>query len=122
MSHNIKHNIKQPSAWKHGAYILLFSIFYQMAATVLFAIIIFQFVHKLVTGETNSQLRRLSRSIASYIYQLFQFMSFNSNDIPYPFSDWPEDEAELDNKQEADETTVENKAQVKQRDGDADGD
>ncbi len=95
MSHNIEHNIKQPSTWKRGAYILLFSIFYQMAAALLILIITFQFVNKLVTGDTNKQFRQLSRSIASYIYQVFQFMSFNSNDIPYPFSDWPEGELDI---------------------------
>ncbi len=94
MSHDIEHNIKQPSTWKRGAYILLFSIFYQMAAALLFLIIMFQFVHKLVTGDTNPQLRHLSRSIGHYIHQVLEFMSFNSNYTPYPFGEWPEDELE----------------------------
>ena len=122
MGHNIEHNIKQPSTWKRGGYILLFSIFYQMAAALLFLIITFQFVHKLITGDTNSQLRQLSRSIGSYIYQVLQFMSFNSNYTPYPFSEWPEDELEVVEKSTNDKTDIDDVLKKSDPASDADGD
>ncbi len=122
MNHDIENNIKQPSTWKRGAYIVLFSIFYQMAATLLILIITFQFVNKLVTGDTNKQFRHLSRSIASYIYQVFQFMSFNSNDIPYPFSDWPEDELDTIVKSTNDKTDIDDVLKKSDPASDADGD
>jgi hypothetical protein len=93
-----------------------------MAATLLILIITFQFVNKLVTGDTNKQFRHLSRSIASYIYQVFQFMSFNSNDIPYPFSDWPEDELDIVEKPAGRKAETDEAMKKSDPAGDADGD
>ena len=92
MRNNVKSNIKQQSTWMRGLYMLLFFFFYGVADFVLFATVIFQFILKLFTGDTNERLRRLGQSIATYIYQIIQFLSFNSDDHPYPFGVWPKGE------------------------------
>ena len=101
MSHDIKNNIKQQSTWKRGLYMLLFTVFYQIAEIILFMMVLFQFIVKLLTGDTNQQLRKLGQSLATYIYQIVQFLSFNSEQHPYPFSEWPV--AEDKDKTEVDE-------------------
>lgn len=88
-SHNIKHHIKQQSTWKRGLYMLLFTVFYQIAEILLFVMVLIQFVIKLLTGDTNQRLRQLGQSLATYIYQIVQFLSFNSEMHPYPFGEWP---------------------------------
>jgi hypothetical protein len=92
MSDDIKDNIKKQSTWIRGLYMILFTIFSRMAEVVLFAIILFQFILKLLTGDTNDRLRKLGQSLASYIYQILQFLSFNSDVHPYPFGTWPKGE------------------------------
>ncbi len=89
MSHDIKHHIKQQSTWKRGLYMLLFTVFYQIAEIILFIMILFQFFIKLLTGDTNQRLRQLGQSLGAYIYQIVQFLSFNSEMHPYPFGEWP---------------------------------
>ena len=89
---DIKDNIKEPSIWMRGLYMLLFAIFYSLAEIVLFAVVIFQFILKLVTGETNERLLALGQSFATYIYQIIQFLNFNSEQKPYPFTVWPKGE------------------------------
>ena len=89
MSNDIKGNIKQQSTWKRGLYMVLFSIFYTIAEVVLFAIVVFQFALKLVTDDSNERLRRLGQSIGTFIYQIIQFLTFNSEYHPYPFGTWP---------------------------------
>ncbi len=89
MSNDIKDNIKQQSTWKRGLYMLLFSIFYTIAEVLLVAIVVFQFALKLVTGDSNEPLRRLGQSIGTYIYQIIQFLTFNTEYHPYPFGTWP---------------------------------
>ena len=101
MSHDIKSNIKQQSTWKRGLYMLLFTVFYKLAELLLFFIVFFQFVLKLLTGDTNPQLRDLGQGFSSYIYQVIQFLSFNSEIHPYPFSEWPKGEPKR--KSEVDE-------------------
>ena len=89
MSNDIKDNIKQQSTWIRGLYMVLFSIFYTIADLVLFAVVVFQFFLKLFTGDTNDRLRKLGLSISTYIYEILQFLSFNSEAHPYPFGNWP---------------------------------
>ncbi len=122
MSQNVKHNIKQSSTWKRGLYILLFSICYQLAAAILFVIIVFQFALKLLTDDTNAELRLLSRRLGSYLYQLIQFMSFNSNDKPYPYGSWPEDELDIVDKTKKDKTDVDEVLKKIEQEVDVDGD
>jgi len=93
MSNNIKDNIKQQSTWIRGLYMVLFSIFYTIADFVLIAVVVFQFVLKLFSGNTNDRLRKLGLSISTYIYEILQFLSFNSEQHPYPFGTWPKGES-----------------------------
>ena len=90
MSNEIRENLKQQSTWIRGLYMLLFALFYSVAEIVLFAVVLVQFFFKLFTGQTNPRLLMLGQSIASYIYQIIQFLTFNSDYRSYPFGDWPE--------------------------------
>ncbi len=89
MSTDVKENIKSQSTWKRGLYMLLYAIFYTIAEIVLAAVVIFQFLLKLFTGETNERLRKLGQSISTYAYQILVFLTFNSEYQPYPFGAWP---------------------------------
>ena len=82
---------------------LLFAIFYSIAEVVLFAVVVFQFLLKLFTGETNARLRKLAQSLATYIYQIIQFLGFNSDYQPYPFGAWPKGEPKAVNRRDSDE-------------------
>ncbi|MCP4430210.1 MAG: DUF4389 domain-containing protein [Gammaproteobacteria bacterium] len=89
MSDDLKHNLKNQNTWKRGLYMLLFSFLAGIADFVLIGVVIFQFVHKLLTGKTNERLLKLGRGLASYVYQIIQFMTFNSEYHPYPLGAWP---------------------------------
>lgn len=100
MSGKITENLKQSSTWMRGLYMLMFAVFYSIAEVVMSAAVIFQFLLKLFTGETNSRLEKLGQSIATYIYQIIQYLTFNSDYQVYPFGAWPKDEpAELKKQQ-----------------------
>ena len=92
MSNDVKENLKSQSTWMRGLYMLIYALFYTIAEIVLFALIVFQFLLKLFTGETNERLRKLGQGLSSYIYQILQFMNFNSDYQPYPFGAWPKGE------------------------------
>jgi len=92
MSNDIKDNLKQQSTWMRGLYMLLFTLFYSIAEAVLFAVVVFQFLLQLFTADTNPRLLKLGQGIATYIYQIIQFLTFNSDYQPYPFGAWPRGE------------------------------
>ena len=101
MSDDLKQNIKTKSTWMRGLYMLLFTIFACIAEVLLFVVIVFQFILKLLTGNTNERLRKLGQGMTTYIYQIFQFLSFNSDDHPYPFGAWPKGEPQAVKKPKA---------------------
>ena len=83
-------NIKQPGTiWQRGIYMLLFGFLLGVAKFVVFTVVVLQFLFVLFTKSPNTQLLTLGCSLGSYIYQIVQFLTFNSENHPYPFSDWP---------------------------------
>ena len=92
MSNEVKENLKSQSTWKRGLYMLLYIIFSRVAEVVLGDIILFQFLLKLFTGETNERLLKLGQGLSTYVYQVFQFLTFNTEYHPYPFGAWPRGE------------------------------
>lgn len=92
MNNDTKNNLKQKSTWMRGLYILLFMFLGGIANAVLYGVIFFQFVHKLITNQTNDRLLKLGQSIATYVYQIVQFLTFNSEYHPYPLGAWPKGE------------------------------
>jgi len=75
-----------------GFYMILFAILLRLADIILIAVVVFQFILKLLTGDTNERLLKLGQHISTYIYQIALFLSFNSNQHPYPFGAWPKGE------------------------------
>jgi len=92
MSDDVKNNLKSQSTWKRGLYMLLYIFFSRIAEVVLGAIVVFQFLLKLFTGETNERLCKLGQGLTTYVYQVFQFLAYNSEYHPYPFGAWPKGE------------------------------
>ncbi len=68
---------------------LLFGLLYNVAEIVTWAVVLFQFIAKLITGKTNDQLLLFGRSLSLYIYEIWRFLTFNSEDLPFPFAEWP---------------------------------
>ena len=105
MSDDLKHNLKNQNTWVRGLYMLLFAFLAGIAGVVLFAVVIFQFIHKLITGKTNDRLLKLGRGLASYVFQIIQFMTFNSEYHPYPLGAWPKGEAKVGSNPEIEQKT-----------------
>ena len=92
MSNDVKDNLKSQSTWMRGLYMLIYAVCYTIAEIVLVVVIIFQFLLKLFTAETNERLLKLGQGLSTYIYQILQFLTFNSEYQPYPFGAWPKGE------------------------------
>ena len=89
MSDELKAHLKERKIWLRGLYMLLFAIFYGIAEIVITAVVLFQFLLALFTGQTNERLLKLGQSLGTYVYQILQFLTFNSEHHPYPFGAWP---------------------------------
>lgn len=84
---------RAPTIWVRGLYMLLFMLFYSVAEFVMWAVVVVQFGYRVFTGGSHPRVLALGAAVASYIYQVLRFLSFNTEVMPYPFSEWPEGEA-----------------------------
>jgi hypothetical protein len=93
MSEQITHSdaapYKNTQTWMRGLFMLLFAFFYHLAVMLLGAVAFIQFVWVLATGRRNPQLTDFGGGLSRFFYQLVQFLTFNSDTKPFPFSDWP---------------------------------
>lgn len=74
--------------WIRGFFMLLMAMAYQLAGTVMFMVAIIQFVLALL-GTPNDRLIIFGRSLGRYLQQTVNFLTFETEEIPFPFGDWP---------------------------------
>lgn len=92
MDNEIKNNLKNKTTWTRGLYMLLFIFCNGIAKAVIFAVIFLQFVLTLFTRQPNARLLKLGQGLSTYIYQILQFLTYNSEYHPYPLGAWPKGE------------------------------
>jgi hypothetical protein len=68
---------------------ILFGILYSLAGTVLVVVAVLQFILVLTGSAPNTRLLSFGRNLGSYVQQLVNFQTFNTEEKPFPFSDWP---------------------------------
>jgi hypothetical protein len=80
------------SLWIRALYMLLMGIILQLCGTLLCALTLLQFVLALLTDAPNARLIAFSRSLGRYVQQIVWFLAFASEQVPFPFGDWPSSE------------------------------
>jgi len=91
MSSDLKENVSNTNTWGRALFMILFGIIYSVAEVVLVAVIVIQFFFVLFTSEKNERLLRFGKELSTFIYQVFLFLTFNTEEKPFPFTDWPKE-------------------------------
>lgn len=89
MTDNIYPPDSRRSTWVRGLYMVLMALILHVSVTVLFVIALLQFVLALVSGSPNERLMAFGRNLGIYLRQIAAFLTFASEELPFPFSDWP---------------------------------
>jgi hypothetical protein len=83
--------LREPFPFIH----LLFAVFYGIVTSFVFWIVILlallQFVTIAIAGEKNDELQQFSRRVATYMKQMFDYMTLASDERPFPFGPFPKD-------------------------------
>ena len=87
---NIKNNVQKSDTWVRGIHMVILFIALRITEIILYAIIIFQFGTTLFTGKKHVPLEKLSISLTHYIKNILLYLSFNSEQRPFPFAEWEE--------------------------------
>ena len=86
----VKENLKNPDVWLRGLFILIFGVILYFAVILVWLVVAFQFVTKLLTGDLNRQVADFNGGLLRYISLILGYITFQSDDKPFPFSPWPE--------------------------------
>ncbi|MDM5270574.1 DUF4389 domain-containing protein [Sulfurovum sp. zt1-1] len=83
-----KNNAKKASGER-----LLYTIFYVVIANIVWGIVcvvvIAQFLYSWIGNSLNDKLLSFSASLSEYAKELIAYISFNSDEKPWPMGDWP---------------------------------
>ncbi len=86
---DLKTNVARGATWLRGLFMLLFAVIFNIAEIMLGAIVVFQFLNVLVTAKPMPRLVGFGDSLGRFIYQIVRYLTFDTDDRPYPFADWP---------------------------------
>ncbi|NBQ68039.1 MAG: DUF4389 domain-containing protein [Nitrosomonadaceae bacterium] len=89
MNEEIKQRIQKRENWQRGLFMLFFMFIYGFSNSLVIGILFFQFATLILTGKTNEFLLGFSQSLSIYIHQIINFLTFSSEQRPFPFSTWP---------------------------------
>ena len=89
-SSELEKNVKQKSTWVRLFFMIVLAVLYGLSRVVIGAVVVIQFFYVLLTGETKEQLKSFGHSLAIYSYEVIDYLTFNTDDKPFPFEgSWP---------------------------------
>jgi hypothetical protein len=92
MKEEMRENLIDEGIWMRGVFMVLYLIAYNIVEVLILLVALFQFVAVLFTGRVNETVLRLGNNLSFFALETFQYLTFNSNLRPFPFSPWPDEE------------------------------
>jgi Domain of unknown function (DUF4389) len=79
-------------AWLRGLYMLFMLLALHVCEILLVIFAVIQFVITLMNGAPNERLVAFGDKLGIYLRQIAHFLTYASEEVPFPFSEWPEQE------------------------------
>lgn len=90
----VKANVKNVDTWVRGLFIVIYGIIFYVLFWIIWLVVIFQFLMNVVMGSLNPNIINFSKGLTSYAFQILQYVTFQSEERPWPFGPWPSAAAE----------------------------
>lgn len=88
MQQEINDNLKKISTWKRIFFMMVYSVIVGLVRILLWAVIFLQVASALLTGSPNQNILSFGKTLSAYLYHILLFLTYNSEALPFPFSDW----------------------------------
>ncbi|HEB27065.1 MAG TPA: DUF4389 domain-containing protein [Porticoccus sp.] len=89
-TNELSNNLKNTNQWIRILYMVLFAIVFQVSTVVLWLVVVVQALSALITGSPNANVKGLAASLSQFIFDIVRFLSYGTEDKPFPFQSWPE--------------------------------
>jgi len=70
-------------------FMLAFWIASRVVLTIVAVLALFQLICSLVTRSPNDKIMRFGKNLGVYLSQIVDFLTYNTEQKPWPFQDWP---------------------------------
>lgn len=88
MQEQLEHNLQKISTWRRIFYMLIYAAIAGLVRLLIWAVIVLQLGSMLITGDVNLNILSFGRSLSAYLYHLYLFLTFNTDDMAFPFASW----------------------------------
>jgi hypothetical protein len=85
----IRESLLSGSTWLRGFFMLVYAGICYLAIWITGIVILFQFGVVLLSGKPNERLLPVGQSLSLYIRQIFSYLTYNSDEKPFPLGSWP---------------------------------
>lgn len=85
-----KRTVTSPDFWLRVLYTLLLALAWQITELLLIVVTVLQLGFKLFGGEAKTALTGLGNSLSQYAWQIGRYVTFASEQKPWPFMEWPD--------------------------------
>jgi hypothetical protein len=86
----VKENFFAKATWTRGFFMLVYATLFWVARIVIAVVVLFQFGSMLITGKINERLLGFGQSLSLYMYQIMRYLTYNTEEKPFPLSPWPQ--------------------------------
>ena len=76
------------SIWLRALFMVVMAIAFHISATLLALAALIQFVLALISETPNTRLIAFGQSLGLYLSQIAGFVSFGTEEVPFPFKAW----------------------------------
>jgi hypothetical protein len=89
MDEKTKATLTNLDTWKRGLFMVVFSMISGVAKLLVTIVAIFQFITLLFKGRVNESVIPFGQNLSTYLYQTTLFLTFKTDEMPFPFLDFP---------------------------------
>ncbi len=86
---DLKRNVKDKDTWLRFLYLVVFGVAFYLSILLTFAASVFQFLAKLFNGSAFAGVAEFGANLASYQQQVTSYLTFASDEKPFPFAPFP---------------------------------
>ena len=91
----IEENLRSKATWMRLLFMVICCMLVSISSFVGTFVVVFGFLWLLFTGEVNRQIQQVGQSLASYIYKIIRYLTFNTDERPFPLGgEWPSGSAD----------------------------
>lgn len=96
MDVSLKERLLSKDRWLRLLFMVVFAIAGWVVQYVIWGIALVQAVIGFVTGNPNQTLLHFGKSLSTFFYQIVKFLTYSSEEKPYPFTPWPGSSKEVE--------------------------